>query len=177
MKKALLFLLVASVLVASLGVDEARAGESKPIQLSLVPSIQIYDRGTDIGGVRLMIAGQNANVTGLDLGFVGITTGAFKGLSWGWVGIVGDESVGWMNNWLYNENKGVFRGLQTGAVNRGVDTRGVQFGLVNYNQSVRGLQISFFNYTEQLDGLQIGIINVAKNAKGHSILPIVNWVF
>jgi hypothetical protein len=93
------------------------------------------------------------------------------------VGIVGGESMGWQNNWIVNQNKGIFRGLQTAAVNVGADSRGVQFGFVNYNVAASGLQISFVNYAETLDGLQIGILNIAKNAGGHPVLPLVNWVF
>ena len=165
-----------AVLGGSFVTPHARAEGAKPIQLSLVPSIQIVDEAADVSGVRLMIVGRNANVTGLDVGLGALTTGEFVGLQWAAVGMVGGGK-GWMNNAIYSGSKGVFRGLQTSAVCMGDDVRGVQFGLVNYNKKMNGLQISFFNYAEYLDGLQIGIINVAKNAQGHTILPIVNWVF
>ena len=165
-----------ALLMISLGhVTDARAG-SKVIQLSLVPSIQIFDETTDIGGVRIMIYGQNRNVTGLDFGLGGRVTGDFVGLQWMIVGLIDGVGKGWQSNYAYNR-AGTFYGIQSGVVNQGDDMTGFQLGFVNYNRRMSGFSLSIVNYAEELDGLQIGLLNIAKNAKGHSILPIVNWVF
>ena len=44
MKKICLGLFAISLLLGPIGARDAQAEESKPIQLSLVPSIQIFDR-------------------------------------------------------------------------------------------------------------------------------------
>ena len=83
------------------GVNDARA-ESKVINLSLFPPIQIFDENTDIGGVRLMIYGDNRNVVGLDIGIAGRARGDLTGLQWTWLNLVDGGFKGWQSGTIYN---------------------------------------------------------------------------
>ena len=154
-----------------------------PIQLSLTPDIALYPRDTAVKGFSLNIWGENPQQS-LTIGFVNGSTGDSAGLSWGlvnyaesytgvqlgWVNISTEHFVGLQDAYV-NYAQGTFKGLQYGVVNISQDTTGLQLGLVNY--------------AEKLHGVQIGLVNVAMNnpvftdfpdklAPG---FPILNWSF
>lgn len=161
------------------------------------PDLQIVDASEDVKGLRINIVyGENANMSGVDLGIVNSTTGDFVGFGWApGANLVDGEAVGVQWSWLYSHTVGEFTGwqsaalahmegagscgLQTGLVtlNEG-DFTGVQVAFFNKAETVKGLQLGFVNWAEKLDGgLQIGLVNYAANSDVYKVLPIVNWQF
>lgn len=139
------------------------SAQDKPVQLALFNPVQIFDENTSITGLRInLIYGKNAQVSGLDWGFVNhITSGVSKGVQFGVVGIVESDYMGWQDNGV-NITHGKFEGLQWGIVNYAGTVSGVQIGLVNYAA----------NMTK---GLQIGLVNIIKQGGQFPFFPIVNW--
>ena len=138
--------------------------QSKPIQLSLVTPVQIFDESIPISGIRLsLIYGRSVSVTGLDWGLVNhTTTGKSMGVQFGLVGIADADFVGWQDN-AVNIVKNDFEGLQ--------------WGLVNYADYANGLQLGFVNYAATMKGLQIGLVNIIGQGGQFPVFPIVNWSF
>jgi hypothetical protein len=141
-----------------------RAEETRPIQLSLVTPIQIFPADYSISGVRLnLLYGQNASVSGVDLGLVNHTTkGESVGFQWGLVGLNDSDFMGWQDC-AVNVTNGQFQGLQ--------------YGLVNYANHMSGLQLGLVNYARTAKGLQIGIVNIIRQGGQFPVFPIVNWSF
>lgn len=140
------------------------SAQTSPVQISILAPIQLFDEDTSIEGLRLsLLYGKNYNVTGFDLGLVSHTTGEFKGVQFGFIGISDSDFTGWQDNTV-NWTKGKFKGLQVGIVNYAKNMTGVQFGLVNY--------AVYMN-----EGLQIGLINIIKENGAFPFFPIVNWSF
>lgn len=141
----------------------ARA-QSKPIQLSLFTPVQIFPEQTPIAGLRLnVLYGRNVSVQGLDVGLVNhTTTGHFKGVQFGIVGMADSD----------------FDGFQDNAVNivKG-RVEGFQWGLVNHAGSASGFQLGFVNYAGTMKGLQIGLVNIIRQGGAFPVFPIVNWSF
>ena len=170
-------ILAATLLVATLVPGLALA--DGPINLALVPSIQIVNEAESVTAFRLGIWSRNASMTGVDLGIVAQNTGSFTGLQWTAFGTVGGDFTGWQNNWLASIAQGNMQGLQVGAYTKsGMGSSGVQFGLVNTSDDFSGLQLGFVNITETMrSGLQIGLINIINNKEKLKVFPIVNWKF
>jgi len=161
------------------------------------PNLQIVDADESISGFRLnFIYGQNANVSGADIGIVNSTTGDFYGFGWGpGINLVKGSSRGVQWSGFYSHTAGKFTGWQAAAVTRieGAGSVGVQTGLValsegdftgvqasffNKATTLKGLQFGMINWAEKLDGgLQIGLINYAANSDIFKVLPFVNWQF
>lgn len=163
MKKALLGFLVL-MLVGSFQVF-AEEG-TKPIQISLINPIQIFNEDTSICGFRLnLICGVNDNVTGFDLGLGNVVKGNFKGVQWGAVNYVEGNASGWMDASITNIVKGEFTGFQSAWIYNyaGKVTSGLQFGLINN--------------TDDLNGVQIGLLNFNGKGEPMGFFPIVNWSF
>ena len=74
--------------------------QTRPIQITIIAPIQIFPEDNPIAGIRLnLIYGRNVSVTGLDAGLVNhTTTGMFKGVQFGFVGLADSEFIGWQNN-------------------------------------------------------------------------------
>ena len=150
------------------------------VQLSLwAPNIQLRPAESDIRGLRLDIYGQNHNITGADLGIVGITTGDMNGFSHQWIydridgeaygvamslilhvsgdscGVEGgcgaffEKDFTGICGGVYSNVAGAMTGLQMGFVNNCNELHGVQFGLVNMATSGRGLQLGFVNIFDE----------------------------
>ena len=174
MKKIALLSLVA---ISILGVTSpAVYADSKPIQLSLWESVQIFPVETEIKGLRLAIYGRNTVMKGLDIGIAMRTDTEFVGLQYGILGFGDGNFTGWQNNAI-NIANGTVKALQTGLYNGAGEGTGLQFGAVNIAKSYHGLMLGIFNMTDDMNGLQIGIINVINNKEKWGILPIVNWQF
>ena len=138
--------------------------QTRPIQISLVTPIQIFPERYSITGLRLnLLYGSNVSVTGLDVGLVNrTTTGKFKGLQWGLVGLADSDFSGW----------------QACAVNiTNQKFEGFQLGWVNYADYMSGFQLGLVNYAKSAKGLQIGFINIIRQGGQFSVFPIVNWSF
>ena len=138
--------------------------KNRPIQLALVTPIQIFPEEDTIAGFRLnLLYGRSVSVTGLDLGLVNhTTTGSFKGLQYGLVGITDSDFSGWQDCGV-NVTQGRCEGFQSGIVNYANVMSGVQFGLVNYARSMKGLQV--------------GLVNIIRQGGAFPVFPIVNWSF
>lgn len=143
----ILLLAIVTLLLATPGVVLADG----PINLSLVPSLQI----------------------------VGQNTGSFTGVQWTAAGLVDGVFTGWQNSWLASVTKGNMQGLQVGAyTHSGTGSSGVQFGIFNTSDDFSGLQFGLVNITQVMrSGLQIGLINIIKSKEKLKLFPIVNWSF
>ena len=136
----------------------AAEAKERPINLSLVTPIQIFPDTDSIVGFRFsLLYGRNAAFTGLDLGLVNHTTGPFKGVQFGLVGIAENGFLGWQDDFV-NITNGTMEGLQFGAVNYAEHARGVQLGLVNYAGTISGIQIGIVNIIRQGGMLPVMII-------------------
>jgi len=138
--------------------------QAKVIQLSLFTPVQIFPETTPIAGVRLnLLYGRNVSVHGLDVGLVNhTTTGDFKGMQYGLVGIADSD----------------FTGFQDNAVNivKG-RAEGFQLSIVNYAANASGFQLGLVNYAGTMHGLQIGLVNIIGQGGQFPVFPIVNWSF
>ena len=134
-----------------------------PIQLALVPQIQLVHEDTSIQGVRLNIYGRNQNVTGVDLGLAHETKGDFKGISFGLVSFVHGEGRGLQFNGLYSEAT--------------VSMTGLQVGMVNRSNNMHGLQIGLANFADDMTGIQLGLWNEIKSKERWQVIPLINAAF
>lgn len=160
------------------------------------PELQLADASESVRGLRIdFVYGENANVSGVDLGIVNSTTGDFVGFGWApGANLVGGSATGVQWSWIYSRTGGEFTGWQSGIVaqalgeSTGLQTAivglseirhtGAQIGFVNRAASVKGLQLGLVNLADNLEGgLQIGLVNYAENSDVYKVLPIVNWQF
>ena len=144
---------------------ETRAASEtiKPIQLALVPSIQLVPEDDSIQGLRLNIYGRNRNVSGVDIGLAHETSGDFRGVSFGILHIVHGEGRGLQFSGIYSEATARMSGLQVGMVNR--------------SNNMHGLQIGLANFADDMTGIQIGLWNEIKNKERWNVIPIINAAF
>ena len=154
-----------------------------PIQLALTPDIALYPRTDFVRGLTLEIWGENPQA-GLAIGFVNGSSGQSSGLSIGLANYADSYTgvqIGFINlstdNFFgaqfacVNVAQGTFQGFQGGFVNISEDTTGAQIG--------------GFNYAEKLNGMQFGFINVAMNNEPFTafpqqlspVFPFLNWSF
>lgn len=138
--------------------------QNRPIQLALVTPIQIFPEHYSITGIRLnLLYGRNVSVTGLDVGLVNhTTTGKFKGLQYGLVGLSDSDFAGWQDCFVNITNK---------------KFEGFQYGFVNYADYMSGFQLGLVNYAKKAKGLQIGLVNIIRQGGQFPVFPIVNWSF
>jgi hypothetical protein len=142
--------LLALPLLAALAAGPSSALAEHPIQLSLVPPVQLVPEGQSVSGLRLsLLYGKNVNVGGLDVSLVGQATGTFTGLQLGLVGIVGSDFTGWQDNWAANVVGGKMTGFQWGIYNQAQRVEGLQLGIVNRAGTIHGLQVGIINLIEQ----------------------------
>jgi hypothetical protein len=170
--------------IAALALGAAGLQAGTPIQLSLTPDIALYSRDTEVHGLALDIWGENPQAS-LNIGLVNGSTGESSGLSYGlvnyaesytgvqlgWVNISTGHFTGLQDGWV---------NLATGGLS------GLQYGVVNISKvETKGLQLGVFNYANKLDGLQIGLVNIAPNNPAFDEFPdklapgfpILNWSF
>ncbi len=138
-------------------------GVTKPIQLALVPAVQLVPENESITGLRLNIYGSNRNVFGVDIGLMHETKEDFHGVSFGLLNFVHGEA----------------RGLQFSGIYSAADKRmsGLQVGMVNRSYSANGLQIGIANFADDMTGIQIGLWNEIKNKPSWNVIPIINAAF
>lgn len=131
---------------------------SSPLQLGLVPGIQVVDEANTINGVALSLPwSRNANVSGVQAGVINQVGLQLDGVQAGVVNL--GETVGF---------------LQAGAVNQARTLTGFQGGVVNISEDTRGMQVGLFNYSRKLKGVQVGLINVATKGGIFRFFPFVN---
>jgi hypothetical protein len=178
MSRFILFAMTA-VVVALAGLAPcAFAQDVKPINLSLVDPIQIYNRDTAIKGFRFnLIYGNNAGIKGVDIGLANWNTGDLVGLQWGAVNWTEGDFKGWQTGPV-NKVGGFMTGLQTSAlVSMNESGKGFMGSPANVSQDFIGLQFGIVNYAVELHGIQIGLINVIKNGGMLPFFPIFNYSF
>jgi hypothetical protein len=134
-----------------------------PIQLALVPPIELVNQDYSVGGLRLNIYGSNKNVFGVDIGLMHETQNEFHGVAFGLLSFV----------------HGDVRGLQLDGIYSGTDKRmsGLQVGIVNRAGDLHGLQIGLANFADDATGIQIGLWNEIKSKESWSVIPIINAAF
>jgi len=179
------------------------AGDCSPMQISFTSSYQLVSAHKDVCGLRLNLpSGDNRNVYGLDLGFLGSAIeskgivlnliGNFRSFSdsQDGSGTKGIEIGGLCNFHFVADMKGIqlaglinfngdTDGIQiAGLFNGGGHVRGIQIScLFNVATSVRGIQIGLINATQELTGLQIGLVNCVWDSPILPVLPIINFHF
>ncbi len=171
-----------SLLAATFGVAlggllmAAPVAAQSPLQIAIVPPLQIVPEDEAVKGLRLALYGKNTEMTGLDYGLVHHTTGKFTGLQLGLVGLNegGTEGVQWN---LVTINEGVLVGVQLGLINTTTSGEGMQWGGFNHSTDFRGLQVALVNYAETLDGLQVGLINIIREGGFLPVFPFFNFSF
>lgn len=199
-------IVVASGSMADSIVEDGGSIDSRPIQLSLTPSIAIHDRSETIEGLTIglwsenpqaafalgIVNGSTKESAGLTLGVVnyadsykGLSVGIlnyadnYKGLQWGVVNYTKQDFSGWQGGPLF--------GLLGSVVNyTGGTMYGFQCGVVNYAGRLTGLQLGVVNYAATAEsGVQIGVINIMPENEWFTELPgelapgmvLVNWRF
>jgi len=157
----------------------------KPLQISLAPSVALYNRSERIEGLCLSLWGENPQ-SAIALGIVNGSTGRSAGLSWALLLNYADDYKG--VQWApVNYTKGDFLGWQAGMVNYvGGRMKGLQSGTVNVARRLTGLQFGLVNYAETAEnGLQVGLVNIIPQNEWFTELPnapapgmvFVNWRF
>lgn len=180
--------------------QSSRAEDCNPIQISLLPSVQLIPKENAICGARLnLLWGENTSVRGIDAGLVNVAE-SIKGIEIG--------GLNWLSGHNRNESWGIqiaginymgnssFIGGQLGFVNVGSleasasitdiqaaafnlnegEINGLQFGGANLGWNVNGLQLGSSNFGGNVNGLQIAVLgNVAEiNLNGVQIGLLVN---
>ncbi len=171
--------------------DEARRNaqnvnfvDTRPIQLSLVPSI-----GTNLKMSSQIknkvsfniIAGYSYGVRGVELGgFYNVTREEVRGVQIGGFGnTVGGEVHGLQMGGFINTTKDYVRGFQMGGfANLASDSvNGFQMGgFTNITREMRGIQMAGFNnHTRNSAGLQMaGFINTTRGMDGLQLAGFIN---
>jgi hypothetical protein len=163
------------------------SGDCSPLQLSFFSPYQLVPAEKDVCGLRLNLpVGENDNLYGLDLGFVGATNNSYNGIM---LNIFGNFNAGGSTKGielagLINFNIGGLN-IETegGSGTKGIelagclnlnfgDIDGIQVaGLANTGGDVRGIQIAgLCNYGIEVRGIQgAGLYNVADSVRGIQI--------
>jgi len=135
-----------------------------PFQFAFFNPLQVFVEEDGVKGARVSAGyGQNADISGIDIGFVGVSE-TMTGLQFN-AGYSGAENLD---------------GLQIAPLNQvGDRVRGVQLGgVISYAEEVVGLQIAGgHNRAENITGVQIGgMVNEAEELTGLQIgLFNFNW--
>ena len=138
-------------------------GSVWPIQLALVPQVELVNEDNSVQGFRLNIYGRNYNMTGVDIGLAHETKADFHGISFGLMSLVHGEGRGLQFSGLYSEATTSMSGLQVGMFNRSNNMHGIQIGLVNF--------------ADDMTGFQFGLWNEIKNKPQWNVIPIINAAF
>lgn len=155
-------------------VGPAPVQAQSPIQIAVFPSLQLVPQDDAVKGLRLSIYGRNAAMTGFDWGIIQQTTGPFKGLQIGLVGLNegGTEGIQWGG---VNITEGELLGAQLGLINTASSGEGLQWGGFNHSGNFRGLQIALVNYAETLSGVQLGLVNIIREGGFFPVFPLFNF--
>jgi hypothetical protein len=146
-----------------------------PLQVNLVPRLQIFPSEVPVYGLGLNgLYGIQDEVIGLNVGVYNQIDKNLEGVALGAVNVGGEKATGLMLA-MGNAVTGDFRGLQLAGVNQiEGNLTGAQLGVGNVTVRGSGLQLGVVNYAESMKGLQIGLLNY--NGKGLlPFLPFFNW--
>ena len=136
---------------------------TRPVQLALVPDVQLVPQEESITGFRLNIYGCNQDVTGVDIGLVHQAKGNFKGAEFGIVNMVDGDYSGMQLAGIYSETKSRITGWQV--------------GMGNHAGYMKGVQLGFVNMADDMTGIQIGIVNIIDSKTDWKVLPLINAKF
>ena len=172
MQKLIAVLAVAFTVLAAQARDPY---DMHPFQVSVFPSLQIFDEDVHITGLKLnLLYGYNTAVSGFDIGLCG-GAGDFEGVQVNFLNNVEEIASGLRISLLNLSDD--FEGIEIAPINySSVTADGLRIGLVNVTQESKGLQIGLVNYTRFMKGVQIGLINVIAESKV-SFMPILNARF
>jgi hypothetical protein len=173
-----ILLIVLTLAVVSGTANWVSAQETKPISLSLVDPVQIVNRDTAIKGFRFnLIYGNNAGLTGVDLGLANWITGDVEGIQWGIINKTEGNFTGWQSGPVQMVG-GHMLGVQTSwLVSMNESGKGLQWSGVTVSDDFIGLQVGVVNYAVELHGIQIGLINIIKNGGMLPVFPFFNFSF
>ena len=182
MNKILTLALAAFVFAPSFAqetVEQAASTKDKEAAWWPIPfAICEWPETPDMVGLRLSIpfSSKQENVTGIDLGFWGVSKD-FEGLG---VSILRNnvkDTLAGIQLGLYNTaNRADLGALQVGLWNETQSVRGLQVGLVNVTGDAEGFQVGLINRAETLNGFQFGVINVIRDAElPFCLLLNVGW--
>jgi hypothetical protein len=148
---------------ALFGVPAQTIAQDNPINLALVPPIQVVPETQGVTAFRFsLIYGSNTTMRGFDWSLASKTSGNFTGVQWAVVGMVDGDFEGWQESFV-----GITKGSVTGLQG--------PFCLYNSSGYLNGVQIGLINNTQTIKGIQVGLINMIKEGGFMSIFPIVNW--
>ena len=136
---------------------------TKPIQLALVPDVQLVPQEESVAGFRLNIYGCNQDVTGVDIGLVHQADGNFRGAEFGIVNMVHGDYSGMQLAGIYSDTKAQITGWQVGM--------GTHAGYM------KGVQLGFVNMADDMTGIQIGLVNIINSKTNWKVLPLINAKF
>jgi hypothetical protein len=163
------------------------AGDCSFLQISFFSPYQLVPAEKDVCGLRLNLpVGENDNLYGLDLGFMGATNNSYNGIMLNLFGnfsaggsTKGMELAGFINfniGGLNIETEGGSgtKGMElAGFLNLNLgDIQGMQIaGLANTGGEVRGMQVAgLFNGGGEVRGIQVaGLYNSADSVRGIQI--------
>lgn len=166
-------------LLALLAAGEAAAepGPSNfpftPIQLALLPNLQVAPRHWPVFGVRIDVGyGVQDRVTGIDLGLFNDVRSELNGVAVG-IANVGEGRVRGLRLGVANALEGSVVGVDLGVANQAIGSlKGAQLGVANVIEDGVGCQIGLINSARSLRGLQLGLVNV----NGNGFLPFTIFV-
>ena len=193
--------LLALTVVVAFGLVTARQGLAEdwfPLQAALWgPQVQLVPADWSINGLRLCAGyGENAGLSGLDIGLAGRATGDVTGvqaaLAFNLVeaDVAGLQLAGGfniVNRTLWGAEVALLGNLASpGRVVKGAqvaagynscgEIAGCQAALVNVARYTKGVQIGLVNVSREVHGLQIGLLNI--NRTGWlRYCPLLNWGF
>jgi hypothetical protein len=175
-------------LASSLLLFSGAALADTPLQFA-APNVQA-PRDPAVDGARFSVLhGENASVSGVDLGLlslseteslsgfsavlgIGRVTGRMRGCSSALMNVHHSRDTG-LNAAFVNRVHAVERGANVGFVNVTDDYTMVDVGGLNVSER-SAAQLGFINVTEKLQGFQFGFINVATNGF-LPVFPIFNF--
>jgi hypothetical protein len=160
---------------AGAGRAEGPVPSVSPIQVSILPGVQLLSQDVPIWGLDLnLIRGSQQTVLGLSVGFMNEVSENLSGLGLGAINLANGNATG-IQAGAGNAVEGRFRGIQTAILNINEGTlKGAQFGLANATEDGSGLQLGVYNQATSLKGLQIGLLNINKNGF-LPVFPIFNF--
>jgi hypothetical protein len=132
-----------------------------PFQVAVFNPLQVFVEEDGVKGARVSAGyGQNADISGIDVGFVGVS-GTMTGLQIN-AGYNGPENLDGLQISSLNQVGDRVRGVQLGGViSYAEEAVGLQIaGLHSRAESMTGVQIAgMVNEAEELTGVQIGFVN------------------
>jgi len=156
---------------------DRRPANVHPIQLSLVPPLQLHPPSAHIAGLRLnVLYGSNQSMEGMDVGLINHVRQESRAFAVGAVNYVGGNAKAFHLG-AVNIVRGSEPDLEVGVLNSANKLFGWQFGVLNRSNSFRhGIQFGLVNLTDRMDrGIQFGLINIDRSSGTWKVLPFLRY--